>query len=47
LVREAVAGRSQSHDGELVEAGVIERKESGAVSFPYDAVRVYFVVKAA
>jgi predicted transcriptional regulator len=31
----------------LVEAGVIERKEGGAVSFPYDAVRVDFVVKAA
>ena len=31
----------------LVEAGVIERKESGAVSFPYDAVRVDFYVQAA
>jgi predicted transcriptional regulator len=31
----------------LVEAGVIERKESGAVSFPYDAVRVDFTVQAA
>jgi predicted transcriptional regulator len=31
----------------LVEAGVIERAESGAVSFPYDAVRVDFTVQAA
>jgi predicted transcriptional regulator len=31
----------------LVEAGVIERMESGGVAFPYDAVRVDFVVKAA
>ena len=31
----------------LVEAGVIERAESGAVVFPYDAVRVDFVVRAA
>jgi predicted transcriptional regulator len=31
----------------LVEAGVIERVESGAVSFPYDAVRVDFTVQSA
>lgn len=31
----------------LLEAGVIERKDSGAVAFPYDAVRVDFTVKAA
>jgi predicted transcriptional regulator len=31
----------------LTDAGVISRTESGAVVFPYDAVRVDFVVKAA
>jgi predicted transcriptional regulator len=31
----------------LADAGVISRTESGAVVFPYDAVRVDFVVKAA
>ena len=31
----------------LVEAGVIERADSGAVSFPYDAVRVDFTIQAA
>jgi predicted transcriptional regulator len=31
----------------LAEAGVIERTESGAVSFPYDAIRVDFTVRAA
>jgi len=31
----------------LADAGVIERSDNGAVQFPYDAVRVDFVVKAA
>jgi predicted transcriptional regulator len=31
----------------LADAGVISRAETGAVVFPYDAVRVDFVVKAA
>src|SRR6476659_8379054 len=31
----------------LADAGVISRTESGAVVFPYDAIRVNFLVKAA
>ena len=31
----------------LVNAGVIDRIESGAVVFPYDAIHVDFIVKAA
>jgi predicted transcriptional regulator len=31
----------------LLEAGVINRTESGAFEFPYDAVRVDFTLKAA
>ena len=31
----------------LADAGVIERTESGAVVFPFDAIRVNFLVKAA
>ena len=31
----------------LINAGVIDRTEAGAVTFPYDAVHVDFIVKAA
>jgi len=31
----------------LANAGLIVRADNGAVAFPYDAVRVDFVVKAA
>ena len=31
----------------LVNAGVIDRTDGGAVSFPYDSIHVDFVVKAA
>ncbi len=31
----------------LIDAGVIDRTEDGRIAFPYDAVRVDFVLKAA
>jgi predicted transcriptional regulator len=31
----------------LLSAGILERTESGAIAFPYDAVRVEFLLQAA